>query len=373
MGSMPRLSKRTWNGSSPNWHNSVFSTPQPMPDLEFQQASPSRSYPSPPTYAVYGVCFDSDFAFRTPLPRVTGKPSFRYLCRADRYRVPVPAPEIYRSRRVATDGTPSLILRQHGDTIAFCLPDGTHLVLRPDQIEAYAADERQQTMAEICLLGTVLSYLREREGIPVLHASVVAVEGKGVAFLAGNGGGKSSLAAALMQKGYPLVSDDLLPILTHSGRYVAAAGYPQMRFWPQEARFFVDESNKLERVHPDLEKRRVPVGLHGFGSFCAHALPLSAIYLPERHPAAELQARVEIVPVPPREALVALTSQLFIRPLLAEFGWLGERLRFLAQLTQCIPVRRLRYPSGMSRLGDVVERILEDLGHDPHPGSPSPT
>lgn len=314
-----------------------------------------------PVYEVYGLRFASPTPLLTPLVRASGPPRFRYECHAAAGPIPAAASVRYRSRRHTQEGVPALILRHHEDTDYFCLPSGVTLTVRPDRVDAYAADLRQQILAEICLLGTILSYLREGEGVPVLHAAVVAVGGRAVAFLAGNGGGKSSLAAALVNRGCPLVSDDLLPILDGPEGPSAAPGYPQMRLWPREAGFFLGDISSLERVHPDLEKLRAPVGPSGFGSFHAAPLPLAAIYLPERRPAEDPGTSVEIHREPARQALAVLSSQLFLRPLVTELGWMGARMQFLARLVRDIPVRRLRYPSGLERLDPVVGSLLDDL------------
>jgi serine kinase of HPr protein (carbohydrate metabolism regulator) len=46
----------------------------------------------------------------------------------------------------------------------------------------------------------------------VLHASAVRVAGKAVLFYGSSGTGKSTLAAALAQRGYPLIADDVCTV-----------------------------------------------------------------------------------------------------------------------------------------------------------------
>ncbi|MFB3074256.1 MAG: hypothetical protein ACE1Z6_03640, partial [Candidatus Methylomirabilales bacterium] len=60
------------------------------------------------------------------------------------------------------------------------------------------------------LIGQVLSFALVKRGIEPLHSTTVVIDGKAVAFLGDSGYGKSSLGAAFLQAGYPLLTDDLL-------------------------------------------------------------------------------------------------------------------------------------------------------------------
>lgn len=229
--------------------------------------------------------------------------------------------------------------------------------LWPDRIVAHPAAAEPSPLIEIHLLGTVLSYWLERRGLVTLHASAVEIAGRAAVFASTHGGGKTGLAAALLQAGHPLLSDDLLPVEERDGTFLGRPGYPQMRMWPDEAAWFLGSHEHLPIVHPELSKRRVPVGPGGLGTFHGSPLPLACIYLPERTEGEALEIRE----VSPRDALIELLRHSFSPRLVEAAGLQPARFQHLSNLVLQVPVKRLRYPSGFDRLPGVAEAVRRDL------------
>jgi hypothetical protein len=185
----------------------------------------------------------------------------------------------------------------------------------------------------------------------------VVVNGSAVGFLSFNRGGKSSLGAAMMQGGFPLLTDDVLAIASGADGFSGRLGYPQMRLWPREADHFWGPAANFPRVHPHASKVRVPIGT---GVFDAADKPLAGFYLPARRPADEDTA-VDFRPVAPRDAVIEFIRHSFVAPLIEAAGWHASRLDFLARLAAEVPVKHLIYPSGLEHLPRVRDAILADL------------
>jgi hypothetical protein len=197
----------------------------------------------------------------------------------------------------------------------------------------------------------------------MLHCAATVIDDLAVGFLASNRGGKSSLAASFLQAGYPLLTDDILPIEAVSPRFLGRPGYPSMRFWPAEAEHFLGRSEDFPRVHPSLTKRRVAVERDGLGSFHRRPTPIGCLYIPERYEADSPNAAVEITPFAPAAAVMELLHHSFIPHAVQALGWQRHRLPSFAQLLQTVPLRRLRYPSGFEHLPRVREAVLADRMH----------
>ncbi|HEY2708102.1 MAG TPA: hypothetical protein VGI95_08610 [Caulobacteraceae bacterium] len=67
------------------------------------------------------------------------------------------------------------------------------------------------------LTGAALGILLQQRGLVVLHASAVRVRDRAILFLGASGAGKSTLAAALAQRGYPLLADDICVVSVGAG------------------------------------------------------------------------------------------------------------------------------------------------------------
>lgn len=315
-----------------------------------------------PVYSLYGLSLASDFPFANQLEEGTGTPGLTF-------RV-AEAPTTGWEGRMPVYASPFRL--DSGQSVFYVYRQDNYHVLRftevadfylwSDSIICHLLDPDYDYMIEIYLLGVVFSVWMELLGLPALHASVAVVEDHAAAFLATNSGGKSSLAATLMQAGYPLLTDDVLPLEHHSERlFLGRPGYPQMRMWPDQAQRFLGCYEDLEIVHPAYSKRRVPVGEDGLGTFRDEPVPLACLYLPERRDPVEWGTGIEIVSVPRVEALVSLIGQSFVPRTVEALGLQKQRLGFFASLVAEVPVRRLIYPNGFDHLPSVRSAILDDL------------
>jgi hypothetical protein len=130
----------------------------------------------------------------------------------------------------------------------FLLNDGSEIVVAPEP-EATVADLRIFTLG-----GAFGILLHQREQI-VLHGSAVRVGDKAVLFCGPSGAGKSTMAAALVQRGFPLVSEDVCVVTTtDSGTPLVHPDGRQLKLWAQSINKLDLAGRRGERVRADLEK-----------------------------------------------------------------------------------------------------------------------
>jgi hypothetical protein len=239
--------------------------------------------PSQCLHSLYGLTLSSNYPFVNRFSPGAGTPDLFFRMVRDPYRQGSweNTDPIYRTETL-TKGEPLISIYKPEGCLVIHHATVCDFYLFQDRIEAHLLDPACEFLVEIILLGEVLAVWLELHEIPAIHASAVVTEGGAIAFLSTNKGGKSTLAAFLAQQGYPLLTDDILPVECANGHFFGRPGYPGMRMWPDEAGFFLGGYEDLEIVHPAFQKRRVPVGPGGIGRFCNEKQPLKAFYLPRR-------------------------------------------------------------------------------------------
>jgi hypothetical protein len=309
------------------------------------------------THHIYGLTLASGFPFTHRLSPGEGVPDLTFSCTP---LPPVPSGEgsrLYSSpwRDEAGESIAHFDRYPRMDVLRF--PGTADFHLEPGRITGNPSAPAQRDLMEMRLLGPVLSFWLERLGIPALHASAVRLGRGAAAFLSHSGGGKSSLAAAFVQAGAALLTDDVLPVEESGETFLARPGYPQMRLEPDGVRHFLDGIDGLKPVSADDTKLHVPVGTYGFGAFHDSPLPLTALYVIERA-IIEPGSRPEIVPLTRREAVIELVRHSFSPYLVEALGLQPRRLDLFARLVRRVPVLRLSYPAGLEHLPGVVEAVL---------------
>ncbi|HVZ52478.1 MAG TPA: hypothetical protein VG986_10955 [Pseudolabrys sp.] len=153
------------------------------------------------------------------------------------------------------------------DIARFLLSNGREIAYEPEP-EARADD------IPIFIIGTVFGILLHQREQIVLHASAVRINGKAVLFCGNSGAGKSTIAAALVQRGYPLVTDDVCAVAT------MAEGVPmvypdgrQLKLWAQSIERLDLAERRGDRVRDSLEKFYVEPE-----EALSEPLPLGAVY-----------------------------------------------------------------------------------------------
>jgi len=229
----------------------------------------------------------------------------------------------------------------------------------PDFVRCYPIAGADPGMVAGVFTGAVLSLFLERHGIIALHASVVSVDERAVAFLSNAGSGKSTLAASLARQGHALLSDDILALETSDDSFLARPGYPLMRLYPPEAHHFLGHAEDLPRVVAHLDKRRLTLTEDGPIPYCAQTRPLAHLFLPSRLPAGEGDGPPAWETLSPRDALMECIRHSFAARLAETLGLQRDRLPKLARLVERYPVDRFTYASGFDRLPEVCQAVLQ--------------
>lgn len=308
-----------------------------------------------PDYNLYGVLIRSHWPL--PWPDAEGSP---FAC----VEVSEGAPEVFRegAERVRSGPRPDdwfhcVRLSDGGTYLRWARlfefvvsADGRTILGRP---LAEATPESFHTY----LFGQALSFALLRQGLEPLHATVVVVRGNAVALMADTGQGKSTLAAAFLQAGFPLLTDDLLIVRRQGSDWLAYPGPARLKLFPEIAGALLDQEIAGTPLNPDTPKLILPLR---DGQWHPRPVPLRAIYVLNCLKSAKQNRPVRVQPLSPAKALIELLRGTF-NTVITEPARLKQQFQQTAEIARTIPVRRLSYPRGLQHLPAVREAVLAHL------------
>lgn len=309
----------------------------------------------PPVYQIYGVPTQCAAPLSSNVPLTDAPRRLRVQRRSTPFPQRFWAQMTDLSEKGEEEWSDRLYRGSNGRRHVLRFEDVVDFCCDSDTISYHLSAPGRDDAVELWLLGTVFSLWNELRGVPALHAAAVAVDDHAVGFLASNKGGKSSLAAAFMQVGYPLLTDDVLMVEQTGADIVGQPSYPQMRMWPDQARHFLGSAEELPLVVPHLTKRRIPVGPGSFGTFRGESAPISHLFLPTR---SSDVSEVELERLSPQETLIELLRHSFLPNTVVRLGLAEQRLPILMTLAKQAQLYRMRYPTGVEFLPGIVDTIL---------------
>lgn len=136
------------------------------------------------------------------------------------------------------------------DAFTFRTPGGVRYCYRRG--EQVIVDCPRPQLADECALylwGTVFGAVAWLNRLIPLHCSAIAHAGGAVAFTAASGGGKSTMAAAMVRRGYGHLCDDTLVLSIADGAPWALPDGKPAKLWADAARMVgVNETRKIDAL-----------------------------------------------------------------------------------------------------------------------------
>lgn len=233
-------------------------------------------------------------------------------------------------------------------TAIFSIQEGKRIVVSPIK----GSDEDK---IRLYILGTCMGALLMQRNILPLHGSAVAINGKAYAFVGDRGAGKSTLAAALINRGYQLLSDDLIPVsLTADNTPIITPSYPQQKLWQESLEGFGMECNEYKPLFERETKYAVPVNSNYFSD----QLPLAGVFELGKTKKRE----IEINPVQKLERLHILYRHTFRSSLIPRLGLLEWHFNNVTKFVSKIGIHQLCRPTSKFTAESLSTVVLNTIG-----------
>lgn len=279
---------------------------------------------------------------------------------------------VYTSAGTDPQGKPVLTVYRHSDggRFEFVYGDGARFGVDDQGHEVWADWPDGYTFEDAAtyLMGPILGLVLRLHRVTPLHASVVAVDEKAVALVGSPGSGKSTTAAAFACLGYPVLSDDMAPLVDGEHSLLTQAGYPRVNLWPDAVRLLFGSEDALPRVTPTWDKCFLALDQPGY-HFRERPLPLAAIYILGKREASRTRTTFKgLVGWPALQSLMANT---YVNYLL-DAQMQQREFEILCRLVECIPVRRVA-PADRTDPFCLCEAIVGNVRELVASGSVAPT
>lgn len=234
------------------------------------------------------------------------------------------------------------------DQIArFWVQDGKQITIEP------AAESHEETI-RLFLLGSALGALLHQRGQVILHGSAVETARGAVVFTGPSGVGKSTLAAALQQRGYRVLADDVCSIVYDETVQEAQVhpGLAHLKLWADAVEQLALTAAATRRVRPELQKYALPLS----NTFHLKPVRLHKVYILAPGNLGEWQ----IEPFVQLKKVEALVANTYRQRFLVGLGMRQPHFQQLTRIASQVRVCRVKRPTAGFCVAELCERLIAD-------------
>ncbi|MCP3936597.1 MAG: hypothetical protein GY708_14620 [Actinomycetia bacterium] len=285
-------------------------------------------------YTAYGLTFASDI----PLPELTETKAGHADVRVVLGATPesIDNPTITRRFWSANDDewlqTVEGVARYH-------VSDGTTIA-----IEQWGSDRDVRAY----LFGSTIGALLHQRRWLTLHASSFLVDGKAVLVAGQSGAGKSTTLAAVIERGFTMVTDDKTVVFPDGDRLVTVPGHPTVRLHEDAISgagrsvdglaTLLDSGEKYLWRAPEIHEGTVEVG---------------ALYLLRKGAVEE----IAVSPMVGHAAFRAILAATYRRPIVEGLGIGGLHFTLASRLADSVPIFRIVRPADGQTVAAVADVV----------------
>lgn len=295
-------------------------------------------------YAAYGISIDSEI--KLPLPAV-------------------PEGEAKPDIVVVRGEVPTHLQQAAARAPAFQAKPGHFLFSIPTIGRILVRDGRQVTVEPVPGVGeeslglhisqSIMGALLHQRGSLPLHASAVIAKDSCVAFLGNSGDGKSTLAAALRQRGYPSFCDDICVVKAASGVPTIFPGPGRIKIWADAAEALGLDTRHAPRAHPEGERYSFAEDL----PFPDRPTPLRRLYILQR----AIRDEESFEPLRGLDAVERLIDYTYRVQYVEPLGKTASYFQTYARLAGSVEVFTWKRCWGFEGLNASLDRLEEHLGN----------
>ncbi|MCM3650408.1 aldolase [Metabacillus litoralis] len=244
----------------------------------------------------------------------------------------------------------NLIMFKIQNVAIFSIRNGNEIIVSPFK-------DSDADVIRLYILGTCMGVLLLQRNVLPLHGSAVAIDGKAYAFIGDSGAGKSTLASAFLNKGYQLLTDDIVAItFSENNVPIVTPAYPQQKLWQESLSEFGMESSLYRPLLERETKYAVPVA----SQYINDPLPLGGVFELVKSDIENVELH-HIVGLEQVKTLFNHTYRNFLIPLLEKREW---HFSITANLLKSVDLYQLQRSTTQFTAHHLVSIILGTLNKE---------
>ncbi len=295
-------------------------------------------------YKAFGINIDSELPFKE-LEQGEANAHVK-ICFA---RVPG-ALENPQTKGVRFEAKQGLFLLKIDDVANYLVKDGKEIFIEKNN--SSVADNE----IRLFLLGPVMGALLLQRGLLPIHGSAIKKSGSAIIFSGIPGAGKSTLAAAYLNTGANIISDDISVININTNNIpMIYPGFPQMKLWADTIRHFGSGQQPRRILREGIQKFGIPVN----NGYYNQRLPVKKIYILGTHN----QPNFILSPLKGIDKFNALKNNTYRWQFLKGLGKTEEHFSLVSRLAEHVDVARIMRPLDSFRVKELMELIDNDFKH----------
>lgn len=215
-------------------------------------------------------------------------------------------------------------------------------------VDAYPGVDPERV--RLFLMGSALGGLLYQRGLLLLHGSALDTPWGAMVFIGAQGEGKSTLAAHLHRRGYPLLSDDVCAVMRdENGIHRVIPAVPLMRLCEDALAHLEGFATHTQATTFDVDKyvvslrqnlRHAPRALGGIHLLSSHELP-----------------EIGVRPLRGFDRMNLLMANLYRAEYLRGMESAGAVMQLAAQVVAETPFAEVRRPRDIERMDEVLDHL----------------